>query len=150
LTGRDDALLPLEQLKREELERLLNGPSWQSGNARQMLEKLDRGELLEETYLAPVAVWQFGNELTLAALPGEVVVDYVPLLQQALGPLNLWIAAYCNDVPGYIPSVRVLEEGGYECRGLYTTTGFFAPAVQNTLVNTVRQLAAAAGRNVAE
>src|SRR5207245_10448269 len=111
---------------------------------------LDRGETLPATYDCPVAVWQFGTYLTLVALSGEVVVDYVPLIQQAIGPLQLWLAAYCNDVFGYFPSARVLKEGGYECRGLYTTTGFFAPAAQDLLIAKIRALAQRAGRAVPE
>ena len=47
----------------------------------------------------------------------------------ALG--RLWLAAYCHDVFGSLPSERVLAEGGYETRGLYAgAAGFFAPSVQ--------------------
>ena len=146
----DRVSLPLQQLSRSELEKMTNGPSWQSGNARAMLATLERGEKLAPAYEAAVAVWQFGSDLTLVGLSGEVVVDYVPLIEQAIGPLQLWTAAYCNDVFGYFPSARVLKEGGYECRGLYTTTGFFAPAAQAILVAKVRELAQRAGRKLPE
>jgi hypothetical protein len=78
-----------------------------------------------------------------------VVVDYVSLLEKALGPNRLWIAAYCNDVYGYLPSARVLEEGGYETRGLYAGgLGFFDAKAQGVLVVKVRELAAKAGRKL--
>ena len=77
-----------------------------------------------------------------------MVVDYVPLIEQAIGPLQLWLAAYCNDVFGYFPSARVLKEGGYECRGLYTTQGFFAPAAECACGESSR-LAQRAGRKMA-
>jgi len=144
----DHASLPLQEFSRAELEKMTNGPSWQSGNAKGMLAKLDRGEKLASAYEVAVAVWQFGTNLTLVGLSGEVVVDYVPLIEQAIGPLQLWLAAYCNDGFGYFPSARVLKEGGYECRGLYTTTGFFAPAAQGVLVAKVRELAQRAGRKL--
>jgi len=51
-------------------------------------------------------------------LSGEVVVDYVAMLEKALGPLRLWPLAYCNDVFGYLPSARTLAEGGYETGGI--------------------------------
>src|SRR3989442_8259574 len=144
----DHASVPLQEFSRAELVKMTNGPSWQTGNAKAMLAKLDRGEKPASVYEVPVAVWQFGTNLTLVALSGEVVVDYVPLLEQAIGPLHLWMAAYCNDVFGYFPSARVLREGGYECRGLYTTHGFFAPAAQNALVAKVPELAQSAGRKL--
>lgn len=143
------AELPLETFARSELEAMAaGGPSWRSGNARQMLDQLDQHGSLPAHYAAPVSVWQFGRDLTLVGLPGEVVVDYVPLIEKAIGPLNLWIAAYCHDVCGYIPSTKTLHEGGYECRGLYTSPGFFAANVETVLIEKVRELAKSAGREL--
>ncbi len=120
-----------------------------AGIARQMLAALDRGDKLPTHYKCPLAVWQFGSDLTLVALSGEVVVDYVPLLEQALGPTRLWLSAYHNDVFGYLPSARVLAEGGYETRGLYSGgIGFFDAKAQDILVEKVRDLAQQAGRAV--
>ncbi len=95
---------------------------------------------------APLAVWQFGKDLTLVALSGEVVVDYVAFLEKALGPLKLWIAAYSNDYFGYLPSARLLTEGGYETGGV--RAGVFTPQSQDALVAKVKELAAKAGRPV--
>ena len=84
-------------------------------------------------------------------MPGEVVVDYVLDLEKALGPNQLWIAAYCNDVFGYLPSARVLSEGGYETRGLYAGgPGLFDAKAEEVVVQTVRELAKEAGRKVPE
>jgi hypothetical protein len=75
----------------------------------------------------------------------------VLLLEKALGPNQLWVAAYCNDVFGYLPSARVLAEGGYETRGLYGgAAGFFDPTAEEVLVRAVRELARKAGRKVPE
>ena len=128
----DRADLPLQTgLSRDEIVKLAadkrNAKSFAAG---QMLTILDRGEKLPTNYNCPFTVWQFGADVTLVGLPGEVVVDYVPLLEQALGPNQLWIAAYCNDVFGYLPSARVLREGGYETRGLYTGA---APAISTRM-----------------
>ena len=115
--------------------------------AKQMLAVLDRGEKLPREYVCPVTVWQFGDDLTLVGLSGEVVVDYVAMLEKALGPNKLWVAAYCNDVFGYLPSARVLAEGGYETRGLYYGgSGLFDAKAQDVLVSKVRELAGKAGR----
>jgi hypothetical protein len=76
--------------------------------ADQMFALLNKGEKTPMHYPAPMTVWQFGGDLTLVGLSGEVVVDYITDLEKALGPNNLWIAGYCNDVFGYLPSARVL------------------------------------------
>jgi hypothetical protein len=145
--------LPLQPpLSREELQKLVaDKKNSKSLGAPMMLAALDRGEKLPTHYTCPLTVWQFGGDLTLVGLSGEVVVDYVSLLEKALGPNQLWIAAYCNDVFGYLPSARVLGEGGYETRGLYSGgAGFFDPKAEEVLVTKVRELAKEAGRKVKE
>jgi hypothetical protein len=78
-----------------------------------------------------------------------VVVDYVPLLEKALRPNQLWIAGYCNDVFGYLPAARVLAEGGYETRGLYASgAGFFDAKAEEVVVRKVREVARKAGRKL--
>jgi hypothetical protein len=149
-TAFGQAELPLQVPQREELERLAAQKGGvQPGIAKQMLAALDRGEKLPDHYTCPIAIWQLGDTLTVVGLSGEVVVDYVALLEKALGPNRLWLAAYCNDVFGYLPSARVLAEGGYETRGLYAGgLGFFDPKAQDVLVQTVRALAEKAGRRL--
>jgi hypothetical protein len=146
----DRADLPLQSLSREEVEKLAkdkrNIKSFAGG---QMLAILERGEKLPDHYTCPFTVWQFGPDMTLVGLPGEVVVDYVPMIEKAIGPNNLWIAAYCNDVFGYLPSARVLSEGGYETRGLYTGgVGLFDAKAEEVVVRTVAALAQKAGRKL--
>ena len=51
------------------------------------------------------------------ALGGEVVVDYALRLKHELTGPQTWVAAYANDVMAYVPSRRVLSEGGYEGGG---------------------------------
>ena len=139
--------LPLQAVTREQLAPLAkDSPSWQIGNARQMLAMLERGERLPTHYPAPIAVWQFGGDLTLVAISGEVVVDYVYRVEKALGPLNLWIAGYTNEGFGYLPSARIVGEGGYETRGLSNGEGWFAPAAEEAVVAKVTELAAKVGR----
>jgi neutral ceramidase len=149
--GRVD--LPLQTgLTRETLEKIAGERrNAQSYGAKKMLESLERNEALQTHYNCPFSVWQFGTDLTLAALSGEVVVDYVTMLEKALGPNQLWVAAYCDDVYGYLPSARVISEGGYETRGLYAGgAGFFDVKAQDVVVEHVRALAKQAGRGLPE
>jgi hypothetical protein len=143
--------LPLQPFPpQDELEkRLARKGSLDAWIAQEMLEVLRRGDKPPRHYRCPQAVWQFSADLTLVALSGEVVVDYVPLLESALGPNRLWIAAYSNDVFGYVPSARILREGGYETRGLYAGgIGLFDPKAQDVLVEAVRKLAREVGRDI--
>jgi neutral ceramidase len=148
-TASGEAALPLAPPPaREQLEKLATGKGgsmpWV---AQQMLERLKRGEQLPTQYACPLSVWQFGDDLTLVALSGDVVSDYVRFLEDSLGATRLWIAAYSNDVYGYLPSARILREGGYETRGLYSGgIGLFAPDAQDVLIAKVGELAKSVGR----
>jgi hypothetical protein len=144
----DRVALPLQKApSKDELKKLAaDRRSPRTWGAAQMLALLDKGQKPPTHYTCPVTVWQLGD-LTLVGLSGEVVVDYVTRLEEALGPNQLWIAAYCNDVFGYLPSARVLEQGGYETRGLYSgAAGFFDAGAEEALVKKVRELAGKAGR----
>ncbi len=138
----DHADLPLaEPPSRAEFEKRLSDKNvFVQRHAQRFLDQIDAGEELPRSYASPVQAWRFGDDLTLVTLGGEVVVDYALRLKEELGPERLWIAAYANDVFAYIPSARVLLEGGYEADfnmiyyGLPTR---FAPAVEETLIQAV-------------
>lgn len=99
---------------RAELEDLAKETTPKGYHARVQLAKLDRGKALATEIPFIVEAWHFGDELAMLFLPGEVVVDYSLRLKQAYDRSRLWVSGYTNDVPCYIPSARVLQEGGYE------------------------------------
>ncbi len=112
-------------------------------HAREMLQLLDRDGRLPADYPYPVQVWRFGRDLTLVALGGEVVVDYSLRIKRELAPANVWVAGYSNDVFAYIPSLRVLNEGGYEGADsmiYYVQPAPFAPAVEEIIITKVKEL----------
>jgi hypothetical protein len=113
--------------------------------AAAMLKILDRDGHLPNEYPYPLEIWQFSQDLTFIALGGEVVVDYDLRLKKELGAEKLWVAAYSNDVFAYIPSLRVLKEGGYEGGGAmvyYGQPGPFAPSIEETIIGKVHDLLA--------
>ena len=112
-------------------------------HARWSLAKLGRGETLPTKLPYLVQAWNFGNDLAIIFLPGEVVVDYSLRLKKEFDATRLWVNAYANDVPCYIPSERILEEGGYEGGGAMTYYGLptrLAPGVEKLIINTVQEL----------
>jgi hypothetical protein len=129
---------------RAELEDRLHDQSvYVQRHARLMLSILDRDGRLPSDYPYPIQIWQFGSGLTFIPMAGEVVVDYDLRLRKELGRSNLWVAGYSNDVFAYIPSLRVLQEGGYEGGGAmiyYGRPGPFAPSVEETIVGKIHEL----------
>jgi hypothetical protein len=95
--------------------RLESKDKLEAAHARRMLDHIARDGAVPASYPYPVQVLQLGRELKLVALGGEAVVDYALRFKpQFGGPGKVWVAAYANDVMAYIPSERVLKEGGYE------------------------------------
>ncbi|MBI4627040.1 MAG: neutral/alkaline non-lysosomal ceramidase N-terminal domain-containing protein [Verrucomicrobia bacterium] len=102
---------------REELQKVIaTKDTRQAKRAGRLLAEIDRKGRLAADYPYPVQVIRFGKQITLVALGGEVVVDFSLRLKKELAGPMVWTAGYCNDVMAYIPSRRVLEEGGYEGR----------------------------------
>jgi hypothetical protein len=106
--------LPLNKSpNREELEMLAAVDEPAGHNAKFQLEKLDRGEPLQSAIVYPIQTWTFGDSLAMVFLAGEVCVDYSLRLKQEFDADRLWLHAYTNDFGCYIPSERLLKEGGY-------------------------------------
>jgi hypothetical protein len=95
-------------------EQTKSKDKYTAGHAQRLLQQLDAGQSLPTHYSYPVQVLRFGDGLTFVGLAGETVVDYSLRLKRELAGSPVWVAGYCNDVMGYVPSRRVLEEGGYE------------------------------------
>ena len=102
------------EVTRAELESRLSLPVMTSYPARKFLAELDAGRALPKAVPYPVQTWRFGGDLAMVFLGGEVVAEYALRLRRELGADRVWINAYANSVPCYIPSTRVLAEGGYE------------------------------------
>jgi hypothetical protein len=104
-----------------------------------MKEKIAAGEEFPRTYpYYPVQSWQLGEQ-TLVVLGGEVVVDYAFALRDTLGN-DLMLMGYANDVMSYIPSERVLSEGGYEGKTamwVYGHHGTWSSGIEDKIVNEV-------------
>ncbi len=116
-------------------------------HARVNLARLDRGDKLRDKIDYPIQTWTFGDSLAMVFLPGEVVVDYGLRLKKELDGLRLWINAYANDAPCYIPSERILKEGGYEGGGAmiyYDVPVPFKPGLEQRIIDTVHELVAPA------
>jgi len=114
-----------------------------SYHAKKNLARLDRGERLPTHLPYLVQTWSFGTDLAMVFLAGEVVVDYSLRLKRDFDPRRLWLNAYANDVPCYIPSRRVLGEGGYEAAGAmvyYDRPTRFAHDVEDRILSAVQEL----------
>lgn len=110
--------------------------------ARMMLAAYDRGQPVRQTPY-PVQAIRFGQEFTLLGLGGEVVVGYGLRSKREFPRENLVVSGYCNDVMCYIPTRKVLSEGGYEpvdSMIYYGMPGPFADTVEETISASIRRV----------
>jgi hypothetical protein len=122
------------------LEDTRNKDPYIAARAKILLEDFERTGSLKKTYPYPVQTWQLGKDLTWVALGGEVVVDYSLRLKKELG--RIWVSSYANDVMAYIPSLRVLKEGGYEgstSMVYYGHPSAWGPRIEEMIVEAVHQ-----------
>ncbi|MCI0705590.1 MAG: c-type cytochrome [Planctomycetia bacterium] len=122
----------------EEKAKLMNAIGH---HARVTLAKLDKGEKLPTKINYPVQTWAFGDSLAMVHLPGELVVDYPLRLKKELDGRRLWVTGYANNAPCYIPSERILKEGGYEGGGAmiyYDLPAPFAPGLEDKIIGSVK------------
>lgn len=133
-----DPLPPREQLEQTAAEK----PSYRQRWAARMVKLQSSGDALPKSYPYPVQAWRLGEQLWIN-LGGEVVVDYSLKFKGEFG-YDTWVTGYSNDVMAYIPSHRVLLEGGYEGQSSMMVYGQpaerWAPDVEERLTNAVRRV----------
>jgi len=140
----DEVALPFSGIpSREEIEKSSKSSNrYERGRARLLLDEIERNGKLRSTYPYPVQTLRLGSEIIFVLLGGEVVVDYSLRLKRELRPGRTWVAGYTNDVMAYIPSRRVLTEGGYEGASAmvyYGQPATWAPEVEEKIVGTVQK-----------
>jgi hypothetical protein len=111
--------------------------------ARLALERVLRGETIPSELNYPIQTWGFDDKMMMINMGGEVVVDYAIRLKKELDPRRLWINAYANDISSYIPSRRILKEGGYEADASmywYNQPSPFSEEVEDLIINTVHEM----------
>ena len=133
-------MLPIDPLPADELKkRLSDQNAFRRKHAERYLARLEKEGTLAADVPFTIQTLQFGDDLTLVALTGEVVVDYVLRLKREVGD-RIWVVAYSHDVPAYIPSVRILKEGGYEAdfsMMYYDWPGPFKPEIEERIIGAV-------------
>jgi hypothetical protein len=124
-----------EQFEKE----ILGDNRFERRRASFILEAIDKGYDVS-TLAYPVQAVRFNNDFTILALSGEVVVDYSLKAKSRYPDENLFVAGYSTEVQCYIPSARVLKEGGYEPETsmiYYMLPGPFAANVEDKVFTAI-------------
>jgi hypothetical protein len=144
----DEVELPLVTVpSREQLERdARHDDLYVRLRAQAYLEQLNTGRPLAESVTLPLAMLRLGDDLTFVLMGGEVVVDYSRRIKRLFAADHPWPVGYAYEVPCYIPSARLIKEGGYETESSMIYYGFYGPfrgSIENQLLERLETLAAA-------
>lgn len=114
--------------------------------ANRMIEKIDNGEPFIRSYPFPVQAWKLGDQ-SIFTLGGELVANYAIELKEIFG-YDTFVMGYTNDVMAYIPTTRILREGGYEgdqSQMVYGLPGPWASDIETLILNETLSVAEQAG-----
>ncbi len=98
--------LTQEYLKEKAAEK-----SPQGALAVRYLQQLAEGRPLATNHDYAIQAWKLGEEQLWVSLSGEVVVDYSLKYKEKYGP-HTWVNGFAHDLVCYVPSTRILREGG--------------------------------------
>lgn len=136
-----EPLPAIEQLRRDSE----TGAEHARRKAAYLLGIIDGGGQVPLTQRCPLHVARIGKELLMVFISGETVVDYSLICKQKYAGPFVWVAGYCDDVFAYLPSRRVLLEGGYEGRSGIVhqlTATAFLPSVEDRIMQGIARLVA--------
>jgi glycosyltransferase involved in cell wall biosynthesis len=82
--------------------------------ASNLLNRFPNGDFPDELNLE-VQLVSLGDKVTIVTLPGEPVAELASKLRRLTGnPNSTFVLGYTNGLIGYLPTDRMIEEGGYE------------------------------------
>jgi hypothetical protein len=140
--------LPLTSHSREDFEKMLDDKNvYRVRLAKDMLKAYDERRPIRSVAY-PVQAVALGRDLAVVALGGEVVVDYGLQIKKKHPKTRVIVAGYSNDVMCYIPTARILKEGGYEAVDSMVYYGMptpFTPEVEELVLETVEGVLARVG-----
>jgi hypothetical protein len=109
---------------REEIKQIAyNGSrkSYLTWTARQFLALA----MERESFRYDVQIWQFGRQLTVFGMEGEICSPWGPMLRSMARTGQSMVIGFANNTNAYIPDKRIVREGGYE--GFSSHRVYFQP-----------------------
>ena len=134
---------PLAKLPtRKELATTLKSKNrFEVARARILMREFEKKGAIDGVYPYPIGHWKLGGLVDFIQLGGEVCVEYSLRLKKEMTGENTWVAGYANDVMAYIPSLRVLKQGGYEGGGsnvYYGLPGLWDESLEDLIVKNAK------------
>jgi len=149
-TGYSEVDLRIKPYSKSKLKKYVkNLSAYELRWAMRMMSKVNLGDELMTSYPYPMQLWQLGHQ-AIWCLAGETVVGYALGLKKMFGN-DIFVMGYCNDVMSYIPTKKILKEGGYEgliAQRVYGLPGPWDPSIESVIFKEAENLAKKQGLRV--
>jgi len=148
-TAYREVMLPLDTHSEAYLTEIVqntNQPEFHKRCAKSILDQYKNGQPPMRSYPYPVQAWNVGG-WPLFTLGGELTIGYAVGLKEKYGE-DAFVLGFTNDVMGYIPTLTVLKEGGYEGASSqleYGLPGLWAPEIETMILEAIDELAKQTG-----
>jgi hypothetical protein len=124
---------------KEELVQIINDssarayPFYLKQSADRFIHILEKGGSIMSSYpWYPVQVWNIGGQ-AIFTFGGELTVGYTVDLKRIFGS-DIFVFGYSNDVMSYIPTAKMLDDGGYETIMSPVFTTPYSFTIENLIV----------------
>lgn len=133
---------------KQELQNAAAGDSeWLAWWGREILKMMERNEV-PTAVPYQLQVVRLADGLPIVAMDGEVVSEWRGMVQERLSSDRAIVLGYCGASSGYIPTARMIPEGGYEA--LHSTRywlrpGPFSEEIEPVILGAIEEMADAVG-----
>lgn len=88
-----------------------------------------------------ISIWHLDDQTRLVAMEGEVSTEYSLLIKKWFGSLTTMTLGYTNGVYSYVPTRKMIGEGGYEasCNFFFNLRGPFVPEIEDIILGQIVQ-----------
>ncbi len=110
--------------------------------AQRMIDLLDRGIALPQSIPVTLHGVRFGKDLRFVGLEGEAVAELGDLINDFFGSGVTFPMGYTDGCQLYIPTTKMLDEGGYEVDSFYEYgwPAQLAPGIDDTIIRGLQRL----------
>ncbi|GIP39837.1 hypothetical protein J31TS4_31170 [Paenibacillus sp. J31TS4] len=86
-----------------------------------------------------ICLWHLDANTRLVAMEGEVSTEYSLLIKKLLRPHTTLTLGYTNGVYCYIPTRKMIREGGYEasCNFFFNLRGPWVPEIEDIIIGQI-------------
>ncbi|PYI56934.1 neutral/alkaline non-lysosomal ceramidase N-terminal domain-containing protein [Paenibacillus flagellatus] len=137
-----EATLYMEHTPIEYFEDIVNNPAIGEARRRGAKRKIDliKEGLAKDRTSIYISIWHLDDETRLIAMEGEISTEYSLLLKKMFPGGKTIILGYTNGVTFYVPTRKMIGEGGYEVDYHHIGgpfSGIFLPEVEDIIIGQI-------------